>query len=230
MAILTELSQLGPNLQWHLYITCESPEKMVVSVCPVNNGITQKQNAQLRGLNITGSPQHLDEKLVQLLREHTPKAVEFFTNCKSYNDELEIREKELKEKRATAQQTHTTNPAKSKTAVASVNTAKAKEPPKKDPQTQKFEAAMKVVEQLEADKKYGQAIAKLPTLQEYPQFKEQIEYAHKRLRNKHSGYNMFDIPETPPAMPGSTEELTLDFQGTDQQAVTQPTTEEAVTA
>lgn len=192
MGILTDLAKFGPTVQWQLYITTSSVTQMVVSVCPVDSEI-KDEDAKLRSLNFSGAPEELDATLAEALREHIPQATAFFANFKSYTDDVAAKEKELKDKKARAQQAQATSPAnKAKTAAP----AKAPEPIKKDAKTIKFEEAIKVVETLEQAGKYGQAIAKVPKALDYPQFKDIIENTIKRLRNKHAGYEMFKVSET----------------------------------
>jgi PRTRC system protein E len=192
MALLTELAKLGSDVQWAIFATVNSPESMVVSVRVTSGEVKSKQNAKIGALNFRGTPQELDDMLVSQLANHVPKAKDFFTNCKEFNASVDEAQKQLQEKKSTQSQTGQTQ--------ASVAGAGAKNTKPKDPKTLKFEAAMKVVEDLEKDEKYGQALAKIPSVKDFPQFKDQIEAKFKQLKNKHAGYSQFDMfgTEAPP--------------------------------
>lgn len=146
------------NLQGTWCITVQPGEPMVVSIIykqPCGDSAAKI----LPAFNLSGTPEEIDATIMERVKKPFKSAAELQTNMDSYMQQLEAvrlrsqqeRDKKDKEKSATSE---------------------------KD---KRYSDVIRSVNKLEEEKKYRQAVGKLPDTTEYPEKKEEIEGLRKKL-------------------------------------------------
>ncbi|QEH39422.1 hypothetical protein [Chitinophaga sp. XS-30] len=139
----------------------------IVVIVSMKSSLDKKKAETLPTLNFKATAAELDEKFFGAIVTPIRSTQAFFTNAGQYEQ-------------AVKQATKVNRPAPTKTETAPV-----------DPAIRKYEAQLKKVDELVSLKKYGEALAQLPKLAEYPQFKEAIEQRGEEIRAMDDRLSLF---------------------------------------
>lgn len=161
------------NLQggWNITISNETPERLIVSLLFFNDGIGDDARKKVPPILLKGTPQELDEGFFNAVAQPVKETAALFINMESY----------LKEREE----------AKKASAMEKDKTAKADK--EKTDKLTKYEAAMKLVDELEAQGKPKEAWMKVPSPQEYPQHAETLR-ARKSSLSAQFEQDLFNTP------------------------------------
>jgi len=163
------LHQLYPNGNWIINIT-SGEGKMIVSVLPVSDKLNDKAVKLIPPMNLSGTPQELDESFFSAIQKPVEKTVALFTNLEGYEAAVEK--------------------AKAQSKMESDKKDKAKK--EAGDKNTKYEAQMKKVTELETQNKIGEAIGQLPKAEDFPDRAEEIKKKLEELRGKHGTLSLFD--------------------------------------
>jgi len=192
MSFIKDLVRLGSPAHWQMSIAIEEPEKITLSALLLSGTVKNKSGQPLPTMNFTGTPEDFDSMFGTKAENAVEETKGFFQNEEAYTTAVETQKKKVDDKR------------KSVTPPAEKTAAPPPKPPVKDPKTKKFEAAMQVVDELVGKGCVRQAIAKLPKISDFPEFKVKIEARLAELRSKDKGLSLFDDPNPPASESQST--------------------------
>lgn len=114
-------------------------------------------------MNFRGTPRELDEGFFAALQTPLKQTASLFTNMADYAEALEKAQKESKMEKEKQE----------------------KEKKDRDERQKKFETQMKRVAELEAEKKFGEAIGAMPKAEQFPEHTEEIKKKMDFLRENH---------------------------------------------
>lgn len=134
---------------------------MTVSVLCSNPVLTNGAARLLPPAILRGTPEELDKAFFASIEAPVRVTDGIFTNAEQYQLAQQQAQQALKEKR---------EKESAKPATAKV-----------DDKTAKYNAQMKKVDDLEAQKKYGEAIMQLPKIEDYPDQEEEINERTEEL-------------------------------------------------
>lgn len=163
----TTIEKLQVKANWKIVIE-PSENDWRVGLVLSREGLNDDALSTLPAFTCKGTAAELDAHFFTRLETPAKRTEGLFSNAEQYNKELE-------------QVRANTKMEKDKTT----NEKKEKEGGNKQ-----YEEKMKKVKALEDEGKYGQAIAQLPKVAEFPEFKEQIETKLKELKAKNG--QLFD--------------------------------------
>jgi PRTRC genetic system protein E len=165
-----QLNAFGISGNIVLNIQPLSQEKMIVSILITNDSIKDKAVKNIPPMVLDGSITDLDEKFFSAISEPVKKTTELFRNLLDHEKGL-------------------------KTAIGNNNMQKGKNEADKTKRKQ-FDEKMKKVDELEKEKKYGQAIAQMPDAKAFLEFAEEINKKMTQLRGSHGTLDLFAAHES----------------------------------
>lgn len=176
--------QLQGNLR--INIQLQAGGSMLVSVLLSDDQVKDNAVQLIPPLVLKGDPSELDEGFFDALHTPLQQTSALITNLSAYEKAMGKAQKESKQE---------------KDKAATMNR-------EKDSKRKRFEEQMKKVEELEKQKKIGEAIGQLPDLKVFPEFEEEIKKKAQQLRSQHGTLSLFGETDTDasPEEPGTAEE------------------------
>lgn len=150
-----QLASLSSRGNWRIAISNVDNGCLVVSILLVDEGLKDEAAKSIPPIILKGTPAEIDEGFFTALEQPIAKTVGLFVNIDQYEAAVSEAEKQLLLEREKKQKLQTTQPAQ-------------------DEQTKKYDAVMRKVEGLQAEQKYGEAIAQLPKIEQFPEQEEAI--------------------------------------------------------
>lgn len=165
------IQRLHPTGAWIINACFSAEHEMIVSILLKASG-TEENQGQLSPMVFRGTAQEIDEGILEGLLQPISETASLFANVSAYNRGLA----EAREKLAA-------KPKAEKTAVAKPSAADAPENPIGETATEKpkFEDVLKEIGRLNSNCKYADAVAILPSAEDYPDKKAEIEKLAKDL-------------------------------------------------
>ncbi len=181
---------------WKINITKEKEDKLVVSVLYYDDAIGDEARKKLPPMLLKGTAAELDGGFFAAIEQPVKETAALFTNMEQY----------LKEREQAKLQSQ-----KEKDSTVKVNKPQSE----KD---KKYEAAMKLADELDAKGKYRDAWMKVPDASLYPEHADTIRERKTALAKKFAP-EMFDTPSTeiPVISQAETEETETDEMETDEE-------------
>lgn len=164
----TNLSALGVTGTFRLIIQPQSDGAMIVSLLLADDSLKDKAQQNIPPLVLKGTAADLDEGFFNAVKAPIQQTVTLLTNMSTYEKALNTAQRDSKQE---------------------TNLKKDKEGKRK-----KFDEQMKKVEELEKQKKIGEAIGQLPDIKLFPEFSEEIKKKSQQLRSQHGTLSLFEPP------------------------------------
>lgn len=159
----TSIQELNVDGDWKITITKDKENNWIVSVLFFNEKVDDDSRKLVPPMILKGTPQELDEGFFDSIIVPVEKAARLFANMEHYMKQVEearLQSKMEKEK-------------------------EDKEKKEKEERKKKYEAGIKKVNELEAEKKFGEAIGAMPEAEDFPEQAEEIKKKMSELREKH---------------------------------------------
>jgi PRTRC genetic system protein E len=158
----TQLASLSSKGNWRIAVSNVGNGCLVVSVLLVDEGLKDEAAKSIPPMILKGTASEIDEGFFIALEKPIAKTVGLFANIEQYETAVDEAEKQLRMEREKKQKAQISQPVQ-------------------DEQTRKFETIMKKVEVLQAEEKYGEAIAQLPKVDLFPEQEEAINLKKDEL-------------------------------------------------
>jgi PRTRC genetic system protein E len=156
---------------WIINISFSAENELLVSVL-LKNSSAESGGSPLPPMLYTGTAQEIDEGFFESLSVPVEQTVSFFSNLSAYQKGME----DAKAKLITKPKEKTTPTSDTKKTGESITASK--EPISTKP---KFEDILKDIAELNSSCKYTEAIALIPSVEDYPDKKAEIEKLQKEL-------------------------------------------------
>ncbi|MDQ8051960.1 MAG: PRTRC system protein E [Pedobacter sp.] len=159
------IAHLNGQGKWIVTAEFSADKSLCVSVL-LSDSIAEKTNTALQPMVFRGTPQELDEGFFSAIAEPVKQTASLFANATEYQKSLDNAKAQLEQK------------AKAKTespkpkADATVDSKKA------------YDEKMKKVAELDSACKYEFALSELPSVEDYPDKKADIEKVRAELERK----------------------------------------------
>lgn len=159
--------QLAGDLR--INIQNDTDGKMKVAVFLVNEKVDDKAKKMIPPLNFCGTPEKLDEGFFEALTSPVKQADGLLSNMQEFSNSLEQARKESKME-------------KDKEEL---------EKKGRDDRKKKYDLQIKKVNELEEQKKFGEAIGAIPKETDFPEQADEIKTRLESLRKQHSTLSLF---------------------------------------
>jgi PRTRC genetic system protein E len=179
MPFFKPIAAFGAKVQWTFTFYVDESEFITGSYSMNAKDLTSKVLRSIQPLQFNGTAEELDNGLVAAMTAPAVKNLELIHNLQTHQASVELAKK-------TAEQ------EKEKSKGTTVSTGPTSKHVVKDPRAKKYQAAMDKVRELKNQKKYGQAIAQLPKIADYPEKKAEITALANELRAKRGDMDLFD--------------------------------------
>lgn len=147
---LTELEMINSTLKVNMGFTPDKDGNISL-IISMKSMVDESKTGSLPPIVITGTPEELDTKLIEVLQEPVKSVKEFTTNIEEFQKKLDEEKKALKEKASKPK-------SKTTTKTSSKDTSVKKEEVKEDKAAEtkkKLEEIVEKIMSLVKDKKYG---------------------------------------------------------------------------
>lgn len=168
-----QLSDLPSFENIRLNIQKQPDNQLMISLLLTSDSINDNAIQLIPPLVLKGTAIELDEGFFKAIATPIQKTSELITNINAYEKALNTAQKESRQQK-------------------DKETTRRKE---KESKRKKFEEQMKKVDELEKQKKIGEAIGQLPDLNQFPEFAEEIKKKSQQLRGQHGTLSLFEEPD-----------------------------------
>lgn len=159
------IAKLNPNGKWIVTAEFTAENALCVSVLLTDKRAEDTKIA-MPPMVFRGTPQEIDEGIIPAMMQPVIQTVSLFSNAEAYQKSIEEKKAQLVEK------------AKAKTDAPKAKTENIADAKKV------YEEKMKKVAELESVCKYEQALCELPSTDDYPDRKADIEKVKTELERK----------------------------------------------
>lgn len=158
---------------WTINIAGDTAGKLIVSVLFYNDTVGDDARRRVPPILLKGTAEELDEGFFQAIEQPVKETAQLFTNMEQF-----LKQKELAKQSSAMEKDKTSKVDKVKTEKLS-----------------KYDEAMKLVDELEAEGKFKEAWMKVPEISKYP---EQEEALRKRRASLSAQFapDLFNEPKS----------------------------------
>lgn len=152
-----------------------TPERQRVTLLLVNDKCGDEARKLITPFNLTGTPSELDAGFFEQIEKPMQQASGLMVNLETFQKSLEKTQQES----------------------AQVKQAEQAQQKAKDERKKSYDTAMKKVDELEKEKKYREAYAKIPDPEQFPDQADVIRKKRTELRAQFTQPGLFDSVEVP---------------------------------
>lgn len=181
------LESLGANCDWTICIERGKEGQHTVSILPVNDKIGDDARKIIQPMIFKGTAQELDNGLFTSLQMPVQKITGLFVNMESHMKSIEDARKKSKMETDKTDKDRKEKDKEKNEAKKAVEEQKVQ----KDEKKSRYEAILKTVADLEAEKKYKEAIDSLPGAAEFPEYADAINKRFLELMQKNISPGLF---------------------------------------
>jgi len=177
-----QISDLQLSCNIRLNIQPQQDDKFLVSLLLTNDQLKDKAAYNIPPLLLSGTALELDNGFFEAVSRPVQKTNGLLCNLSDHEKGMEKAQKESKQEKEKAE-------------------SNKKD---KDGKRKKFDDQMKKVDELEKQKKIGEAIGQLPDVKFFPEFTEEIKKKSQQLRSQHGTLSLFETAageNNPPEQP-----------------------------